>query len=170
MEAGRHRYAFRFSATVGGVRVFLFGGDRRNRTLRPPGAGCLQPRSVGRRKDPREGCCGPRTRCRTSHSFHVRSGALSDALLEHDAVVNLATSMPSTATFVFRRAWADTERVRMEGSAAVVDAATPELRRPYSAGSPAGHLRHRWEGRNNGRGPAVGNTISTPSLGTPLVW
>ena len=49
--------------------------------------------------------------------------ALSDAFRGHEAVVNLATSMPSTATFVFRRAWAQTERVRTEGSAAVVDAA-----------------------------------------------
>ena len=45
-------------------------------------------------------------------------GALRVAFGGHDAVVNLATSMPSTATFVFRRAWADTERVRIEGSAA----------------------------------------------------
>jgi nucleoside-diphosphate-sugar epimerase len=50
-------------------------------------------------------------------------GALSVAFRGHDAVVNLATSMPSTATFLFRRAWADSERLRKEGSAAVVDAA-----------------------------------------------
>lgn len=50
-------------------------------------------------------------------------GALKDALRGHDAVVNLATSMPSTATFVLRRAWAETQRIRTEGSAAVVDAA-----------------------------------------------
>ena len=49
--------------------------------------------------------------------------ALSDSFRNHDAVVNLATSMPSTATFVFRRAWRPSERVRIEGSAAVVDAA-----------------------------------------------
>jgi nucleoside-diphosphate-sugar epimerase len=49
--------------------------------------------------------------------------ALSHAFGGHDTVVNLATSMPSTATFVFRRAWAETERVRIEGSATVVDAA-----------------------------------------------
>jgi nucleoside-diphosphate-sugar epimerase len=49
--------------------------------------------------------------------------ALSEAFRGHDAVVNLATSMPSTATFMFRRAWRPTERVRIEGSAAVVDAA-----------------------------------------------
>ena len=50
-------------------------------------------------------------------------GALSEGFRGHDAVVNLATSMPSMATFVFRRAWRPTERVRIEGSAAVVDAA-----------------------------------------------
>jgi nucleoside-diphosphate-sugar epimerase len=49
--------------------------------------------------------------------------ALTEAFRRHDAVVNLATSMPSMATFVFRRAWRATERVRIEGSAAVVDAA-----------------------------------------------
>jgi nucleoside-diphosphate-sugar epimerase len=49
--------------------------------------------------------------------------ALTESFRGHDAVVNLATSMPSTATFVFRRAWKPTERVRSEGSAAVVDAA-----------------------------------------------
>lgn len=49
--------------------------------------------------------------------------ALSEAFRGHDVVVNLATSMPSTATFAFRRAWRPTERIRIEGSAAVVDAA-----------------------------------------------
>jgi nucleoside-diphosphate-sugar epimerase len=49
--------------------------------------------------------------------------ALSEAFRGHDAVVNLATSMPSTATFMFRRAWRPTERIRIEGSAVVVDAA-----------------------------------------------
>jgi len=49
--------------------------------------------------------------------------ALREAFLGHDAIVNLATSMPTMATFVFRRAWRPTERVRIEGSAAVVDAA-----------------------------------------------
>lgn len=49
--------------------------------------------------------------------------ALSQSFRGHDAVVNLATSMPSMATFLFRRAWRPTERIRIEGSAAVVDAA-----------------------------------------------
>lgn len=39
--------------------------------------------------------------------------ALLEAFRGHDAVVNLATSMPSTATFLFRRAWQPTERVRI---------------------------------------------------------
>lgn len=49
--------------------------------------------------------------------------ALAAAFAGHDAVVNLATAMPSTTAFVLRRAWRPTERVRTEGSAAVVDAA-----------------------------------------------
>jgi nucleoside-diphosphate-sugar epimerase len=49
--------------------------------------------------------------------------ALGEAFRGHDAIVNLATAMPTSATFVFRRAWRPTERVRIEGSAAVVDAA-----------------------------------------------
>ena len=49
--------------------------------------------------------------------------ALTEAVRGHDAIVNLATSMPTMATFVFRRAWRPTEHVRIEGSAAVVDAA-----------------------------------------------
>ena len=49
--------------------------------------------------------------------------ALVEAFRGHDAVVNLATAMPTMATFVFRRAWRPTERVRIEGSAVVVDAA-----------------------------------------------
>jgi nucleoside-diphosphate-sugar epimerase len=51
------------------------------------------------------------------------SAALSGRLRGHDAVVNLATAMPSTATFVLRRAWKSTERIRIEGSASVVNAA-----------------------------------------------
>ena len=49
--------------------------------------------------------------------------ALTESFRGHDAVVNLATSMPSMATFLFRRAWRPTERIRIDGSAAVVDAA-----------------------------------------------
>ncbi|MEU8800254.1 NAD-dependent epimerase/dehydratase family protein [Spirillospora sp. NPDC048819] len=49
--------------------------------------------------------------------------ALAEAFSGHDAVVNLATAMPSTALFMVRRAWRATERVRTEGSAAVAEAA-----------------------------------------------
>jgi nucleoside-diphosphate-sugar epimerase len=73
-------------------------------------------------------------------------GALRVAFGGHDAVVNLATSMPSTATFVFRRAWADTERVRIEGSAAVADAAMAASCRQASAGV-SEHALHGWRDR-----------------------
>ncbi len=49
--------------------------------------------------------------------------ALSDAFAGHDAVVNLASALPSTTSFIFRSAWKPNERVRREGSAAVADAA-----------------------------------------------
>jgi nucleoside-diphosphate-sugar epimerase len=51
------------------------------------------------------------------------SAALAEAFAGHDAVLNLATSMPSTTKFVFRRAWRKTEAVRVQGSAAVAEAA-----------------------------------------------
>lgn len=51
------------------------------------------------------------------------SSALAAAFAGHDAVINLATAMPSTARFMLRRAWRATERVRTEGAAAVVEAA-----------------------------------------------
>lgn len=50
-------------------------------------------------------------------------GALSEAFAGHDAVVNLASALPSTTRFIFRSAWKPGERVRCEGSAAVADAA-----------------------------------------------
>lgn len=48
---------------------------------------------------------------------------LAHAFAGHDAVVNLASALPSTTAFVRQSAWAECERVRVEGSAAVVDAA-----------------------------------------------
>jgi len=45
------------------------------------------------------------------------------AFTGHDAVVNLATALPATGKFMSRRAWKANERVRVEGSAVVVDAA-----------------------------------------------
>lgn len=50
------------------------------------------------------------------------TSALTRAFSGHDAVVNLATAQPPTTMFLFSRAWRDTERIRSEGSAAVVDA------------------------------------------------
>lgn len=49
--------------------------------------------------------------------------ALAAAFAGHDAVVNLASALPSTTSFLLRSAWKDCERVRIEGSATVVDAA-----------------------------------------------
>jgi nucleoside-diphosphate-sugar epimerase len=49
--------------------------------------------------------------------------ALTEAFKGHDAVVNLATAIPSTAKFIQTKAWAENDRVRKQGSAAVVDAA-----------------------------------------------
>lgn len=55
-------------------------------------------------------------------SIFDRAG-LMDVFRGHDAVVNLATAQPRSAQFMLLRAWRDTERVRTDGSAAVVDAA-----------------------------------------------
>ena len=49
--------------------------------------------------------------------------ALADALSGHDAVANLASSLPPTWRFVQSRAWRQNDRIRTEGSATVVDAA-----------------------------------------------
>lgn len=49
--------------------------------------------------------------------------ALTLAFAGHDAVVNLASALPPTNRFMSKRAWRDNDRVRTEGSAAVVDAA-----------------------------------------------
>jgi nucleoside-diphosphate-sugar epimerase len=49
--------------------------------------------------------------------------ALTVAFADHDAVINLASALPSTTAFMRKSAWKDCERVRSEGSAAVVDAA-----------------------------------------------
>lgn len=48
--------------------------------------------------------------------------ALAIEMAGCDAVVNLASSLPSTTAFLRRSAWRECERVRSEGSAAVVDA------------------------------------------------
>src|SRR5450755_1198628 len=48
--------------------------------------------------------------------------ALTVAFARHDAIVNLASALPPTNKFMSTRAWRENDRVRTEGSAAVVDA------------------------------------------------
>jgi nucleoside-diphosphate-sugar epimerase len=55
-------------------------------------------------------------------SIFDRDG-LASAFAGHDAVINLATALPPTRGAIRRSAWAPCERLRTEGSAAVVDAA-----------------------------------------------
>ncbi len=57
-----------------------------------------------------------------SVSLFDRRG-LAGAFGGHDAVVNLASALPSTTAFIRKSAWAECERVRSAGSATVVDAA-----------------------------------------------
>jgi nucleoside-diphosphate-sugar epimerase len=49
--------------------------------------------------------------------------ALTAAFLGHEAVINLATAIPPTTQFLRTKAWAANNRIRMDGSAAIVDAA-----------------------------------------------
>jgi nucleoside-diphosphate-sugar epimerase len=49
--------------------------------------------------------------------------ALTKAFAHHDAVVNLASALPSTAQFVSAKAWSRAHEVRIKGSTSVVDAA-----------------------------------------------
>lgn len=49
---------------------------------------------------------------------------LAAALAGHDAVLNLATRIPLSAKAVLASAWAENDRIRTEGSAALVEAAT----------------------------------------------
>jgi nucleoside-diphosphate-sugar epimerase len=48
---------------------------------------------------------------------------LAAALAGYDAVINLATRIPLSAKAVFASAWAENNRIRTEGSAALVEAA-----------------------------------------------
>jgi nucleoside-diphosphate-sugar epimerase len=50
-------------------------------------------------------------------------GALKQAFAGHDAVCNLATSIPPMAKAISPKSWAENDRIRREGSAAIVDAA-----------------------------------------------
>jgi nucleoside-diphosphate-sugar epimerase len=49
--------------------------------------------------------------------------ALTAVLAGHDAVVNLSSAIPPMAKFMLTGAWSANDRVRIEGSAALVDAA-----------------------------------------------
>lgn len=49
--------------------------------------------------------------------------ALTAAFRDHDAVVNLASALPSPGPFMLTSAWKDCHRTRIHGSATVVDAA-----------------------------------------------
>lgn len=50
------------------------------------------------------------------------AAALTAAFEGHDAVVNLATAIPSTMKYAFAPFWRENTRIRTEGTAAVVDA------------------------------------------------
>jgi nucleoside-diphosphate-sugar epimerase len=49
--------------------------------------------------------------------------ALTKAFKGYDAVVNLATAIPPTSKFMQTKAWTENDRVRKEGSSAIIDAA-----------------------------------------------
>jgi nucleoside-diphosphate-sugar epimerase len=48
--------------------------------------------------------------------------ALATAFADHDAVVNLASALPPTTSFIRKSAWRECETVRVKGSATVTDA------------------------------------------------
>ena len=51
------------------------------------------------------------------------AAAVKAAVVDHDVVINLATSIPATAKAVRAAAWSDNERLRSEASNHLVDAA-----------------------------------------------
>lgn len=109
--------------TVGSVRVFLLGGTGAIGRYALPALVAAGHEVSALARSPQKAAA-----VRVSGGTPVMVSMfdrddLGAAFRGHDAVVNLATSMPSAAAFAFRRAWAATERVRIEGSAAVVDAA-----------------------------------------------
>jgi len=55
-------------------------------------------------------------------SIFDRTG-LAEAMAGHTAVVKLTSAIPPMTKFMLKRAWRDSNRVRTEGSAALVDAA-----------------------------------------------
>jgi nucleoside-diphosphate-sugar epimerase len=111
------------STTVGDMRVFLLGGTGAiGRYALPALVASGHNVSALARTPEKAATVREQGGAPVAVSIFDRD-ALSVAFRGQEPVVNLATSMPSTTTFMFRRAWADTERVRMEGSAVVVDAA-----------------------------------------------
>jgi nucleoside-diphosphate-sugar epimerase len=52
----------------------------------------------------------------------VDTTALTEVFAGHDAVVNLATAIPSVSRFMSASAWRENDRIRTKGSAAVVEA------------------------------------------------
>ncbi len=59
-----------------------------------------------------------------AHADLFSPGALCRAVSGHDAIVNLATHIPSSSwRMMFRGAWAENDRIRREGSSNLVDAA-----------------------------------------------
>lgn len=55
-------------------------------------------------------------------SIYDRAG-LTAHIAGHDVVVNLASALPPPSRFMLKSAWAECERVREQGSAALIDAA-----------------------------------------------
>jgi nucleoside-diphosphate-sugar epimerase len=49
--------------------------------------------------------------------------ALAESFKGNDAVVNLASAIPPIAKFLQKKAWTENDRVRKQGSAAIIDAA-----------------------------------------------
>ena len=54
------------------------------------------------------------------------AASLRQVMAGHDAVINLATHIPSARKIMFRRAWRTNDRIRREGSAAIATAAIAE--------------------------------------------
>ncbi len=66
-------------------------------------------------------CAGHRASAITVSMFDEK--ALTDAFVGHQAVLNVASALPQPWQFLSRRAWSQADRLRTEGSTAVVDAA-----------------------------------------------
>lgn len=83
--------------------------------------------------------------------------ALAEVFSGHGAVINLATAIPPMRKFMSARAWAASQRVRTEGSTAVVDAA-------LAASWPV-WCRNQWS-CSTPTAVTPGSTRTPPSTGT----